>query len=244
MTHPLHVSEVFGPTVQGEGPAAGRACVFIRLGGCNLTCAACDTPYTWDGHRFNLRQEITPTPVDQVVNKVAALAPAACPNLVVISGGEPLLHQTKPGLRTLVDELTPVYEVHVETNGTLVPESWMATNPMVRWVVSPKLVGPLATDRVERRVVPHALNWWADATREGRAHFKIVVSGVGDLEQVAAFVDDYRIPHHRVYVMPAGDNTSDVINGGRAVVDDAVRYGFGVSLRAHVLLWPDETRGH
>lgn len=37
----LRVSEVFGPTFQGEGPSAGRPAVFVRLGGCNLNCSWC-----------------------------------------------------------------------------------------------------------------------------------------------------------------------------------------------------------
>ena len=44
------VSEVFGPTLQGEGPHAGRPCHFIRLGGCNLSCSWCDTPYSTGQH--------------------------------------------------------------------------------------------------------------------------------------------------------------------------------------------------
>lgn len=40
----LRVSEVFGPTIQGEGPAAGRAASFVRLMGCNLSCAWCVEP--------------------------------------------------------------------------------------------------------------------------------------------------------------------------------------------------------
>src|SRR5437764_321458 len=42
----LVVSEVFGPTAQGEGPALGRRCGFVRLGGCNLSCSWCFAPDT------------------------------------------------------------------------------------------------------------------------------------------------------------------------------------------------------
>jgi 7-carboxy-7-deazaguanine synthase len=34
----LVVSELFGPTLQSEGPSAGRLASFIRLSGCSLSC--------------------------------------------------------------------------------------------------------------------------------------------------------------------------------------------------------------
>src|SRR5690606_2170027 len=43
----LNVNEIFGITIQGEGPSMGRPCAFVRLFQCNLQCTWCDTPYTW-----------------------------------------------------------------------------------------------------------------------------------------------------------------------------------------------------
>jgi 7-carboxy-7-deazaguanine synthase len=63
---PLVVSEVFGPTIQGEGPHAGQRAAFVRLGGCNLTCTWCDTAYTWDARRYDLRAELHRVPITRV----------------------------------------------------------------------------------------------------------------------------------------------------------------------------------
>ena len=41
----IRVSEIFGPTVQGEGPQIGCPTYFIRTGGCDYRCSWCDTPY-------------------------------------------------------------------------------------------------------------------------------------------------------------------------------------------------------
>ena len=47
----LKVSEIFA-SIQGEGPSAGAAAVFLRLAGCNLRCHWCDTKYTWDWQNY------------------------------------------------------------------------------------------------------------------------------------------------------------------------------------------------
>jgi GTP cyclohydrolase I len=129
---PLYVAEVFGPTFQGEGPSAGQRAGFVRLGGCNLACTWCDTAYTWDARRYDLRAEIGPQSVAQLL---AALDAMAVP-LVVITGGEPLL-QTR-ALTPLVAALsTRGLRVEVETNGTRPPPGWPWAG--ITFNVSPKL---------------------------------------------------------------------------------------------------------
>ena len=39
----IRVSEIFGPTVQGEGALIGKPTVFVRTGGCDFRCSWCDT---------------------------------------------------------------------------------------------------------------------------------------------------------------------------------------------------------
>lgn len=100
----LWIQEIFD-TVQGEGPFVGMPCVFIRLGGCNLTCQWCDTDFessTW-----------TPS-IEEAVSKVSAIMPARS-QLVIITGGEPLRQNIVP----LLTELTSRgYRAQIETNGT------------------------------------------------------------------------------------------------------------------------------
>ncbi len=100
----LTVTEIFH-SIQGESSFAGRPCVFVRLAGCNLRCAWCDTPYSWEGGE--------PMSVAAVVERVLAYA---CP-LAEVTGGEPLLQPETPALvRALLDR---GLEVLVETNGSL-----------------------------------------------------------------------------------------------------------------------------
>lgn len=234
MTASLLVAEVFGPTVQGEGASLGRRASFIRLGACNLACTWCDTPYTWDRTRYDLRAEMTTRPaVDVLAEVIAHDTP-----LVVITGGEPLLQQHRSGWVALVEGLLAAgRDVEVETNGTLRPlRSW----PGVTFNVSPKLAfsgGPAGA-----RIVPDALRAFAGLAIEGRAVFKFVGRGASDVAAVVALVGDHGLPWGRVWVMPEGV-TADALAGHTAAIADAVvAAGFNLTTRLHVQAWGQERK--
>ncbi len=99
----LPIVETFH-SVQGEGAWVGTNAFFIRLGGCDVGCWFCDTKESW-----NLRRH----PQREIADLVAA-AIAANPAIVVITGGEPLMHD----LTELSDLLHNAgLRVHLETSG-------------------------------------------------------------------------------------------------------------------------------
>ncbi len=98
------VSEIFR-SLQGEGKNQGRPCTFIRLAGCNLRCAWCDTPYAREGG-----EEMS---VTQVLDRVWLLRGTH----ICITGGEPLL-QREEVLKLLEKFDLHGYTVEIETNGT------------------------------------------------------------------------------------------------------------------------------
>jgi len=117
----LQMAEIFY-SVQGEGHFTGTPAVFVRLAGCNLACAFCDTDYA-------LRYFAS---VGDVVRGVR-LAGGDCP-MVVLTGGEPL---AQAEAATLVDALcADGRRVHIETNGTLATELpadvWLTVSPKER----------------------------------------------------------------------------------------------------------------
>lgn len=231
----LPVSEIFGPTFQGEGPSSGRVAAFVRLGGCNLTCRDCDTPYTWDASRFDLRAELTSLTVEQILARLPA-AP-----LVVISGGEPTLYRDRAAMSTLLEALV-TRTVEVETNGTLDPypmDEWAH----VRFNVSPKLAGPMSDDDVGKRIRPAALTRYGQLARDRRAVWKLVVDGPESARQALELTDAYQVPRHRVWFMPAGTTIADTVGRARVVADAALAAGVNLTLRQHVVLWPDVARG-
>ena len=101
----MNVTEIFF-SLQGEGRNQGRPCLFIRLAGCNLNCAWCDTGYSrTGGHEMS---------VDAVLEQVWRKNPRC----VCITGGEPLLQELD--LRRLLEPLARRgTTIDIETNGTL-----------------------------------------------------------------------------------------------------------------------------
>jgi organic radical activating enzyme len=92
-------------TIQGEGFHQGRAAYFVRLGGCDVGCVWCDVKDSWDK---DAHPKFT---TDEIVFEIKKQTKSG---LVVITGGEPLMHQ--------LDELTAKlqsegFETNIETSG-------------------------------------------------------------------------------------------------------------------------------
>ncbi len=101
--HRLRLSELFC-SLQGESYLAGYRTGFIRLIGCNLRCAYCDTTFAYEGGKE--------TSVHSIIDKVRKMQVSR----LCVTGGEPLLQKNTPFLlRSLCDE---GYTVSLETNGS------------------------------------------------------------------------------------------------------------------------------
>ena len=97
------VMEAFA-TVQGEGAHTGTPSWFIRLGGCDVGCVWCDVKESWD-------PEAHPR---QSVEELVAAAVESGRKTVVVTGGEPAMHNLAP----LTDALRAAgLTAHIETSG-------------------------------------------------------------------------------------------------------------------------------
>lgn len=228
----LIVAESFGveqPTFQGEGPNSGEPALFIRLSRCNLTCGWCDTKYTWDWSQFDPRKESKRLTVADGL----AWALASEVELVVITGGEPLLQQNK--LIPLVHGLLAAGKrVEFETNGTIAPDPKLLAD-RTRFNVSPKLANSDVDE--DKRIVPDALEAFAAS---GRAVFKFVTRTVAELDEIGALVDRYGLDP--VWVMPEGTTPEGLIETTRVLAGAVAARRWHFTPRLHVLAFP-EARG-
>ncbi|MFE9367838.1 7-carboxy-7-deazaguanine synthase QueE [Streptomyces sp. NPDC006978] len=225
----LIVAECFGvevPTFQGEGPSCGHPALFIRLSRCNLTCAKCDTKYTWDWSQFDPRKESTKRSVANLV----AWAESSPVELVVITGGEPLIQQAR--LFPLIRGLMALGKrVEFETNGTIAPAPELVADG-VRFNVSPKLASFGVKET--KSIVPAALEAFVAS---GRATFKFVASTVADLDRVADLADTHRLAP--VWVMPEGTTPEAVTATARVLADAVAARHWHFTTRLHVLAFAD-----
>lgn len=230
----LPISEQFGPTLQGEGPYAGQTVQFLRTGGCNLSCSWCDTPYTWDATRFDLRKELTPKSGANIVHDLMPNIP------LVISGGEPLMHQTRAGFQYLL-ELAPAVgvDIHIETNGTLEPTRFTKQR-VTSFAVSPKL--PHAGEHRGRQNPALHAEWSKFAQKNPNVFMKVVVRDGEDVPGVAEWAKDLGWPRRQVWVMPLGTSTEDLLRNWTSIATAAAERGINATQRVHVLAWGD-TKG-
>jgi 7-carboxy-7-deazaguanine synthase len=206
----LDVTHIF-PTIQGEGPFAGIPSVFVRLGGCNLACAFCDTEF----------ETFEPMPLAAIIERVASLAIAndypQHTGLVVITGGEPLRQPIAP----LCDALLAAgYRVQVETNGTL----YRSLPAGVQIICSPKNstgkgYAPVRDDLLQR---VNALKFVVSAHMPG-------YTDIADVGQ-----SRYGIP---VYVQPMDEyDVARNADNIRHASQLAATGGYKLSMQAHKII--------
>ena len=164
----LPVMEYFY-TLQGEGYHQGRAAYFIRLGGCDVGYVWCDVKDSWDATKHPLQS------VAFLVSEVQK-TPA---KLVVITGGEPLLHN--------LDALTAALqaaglETNIETSGSSpLSGSW-------NWIC----------------LSPKKFKFPLEESVASASELKVVVFNKSDIEWAESFEKKVS-PNCKLYLQPEWD---------------------------------------
>jgi 7-carboxy-7-deazaguanine synthase len=132
----LKVHEIF-QTIQGEASYTGTPSVFIRLQGCPVGCAFCDTPLTWNPNpkiipiaamldKTEDEESCASMTVDQIIRQLDNYSARH----VVITGGEPAMYDLTELTTAIIDS---VRSVQIETSGTFeircAEDTWITVSP-------------------------------------------------------------------------------------------------------------------
>ncbi len=204
----LRVSEIFY-SLEGEGLHMGLPQVFVRLQGCTVGCAWCDTKYTWPGSGDG-SQAMTE---EQIIERVAARPGRR----VSITGGEPLEQDIRRLVRLLKERGCWVC---LETSGQYFEPEVMAAVDFISCDVK----GPSSGVAPNRKVVERVRR-----EHGSKCQFKIVVSGPEDL----AFAKEWA---HAPNLILQKDCYSKFEFAERVKAEfPGARYG----LQLHKILWGD-----
>ena len=171
----MEICEIFGNTIQGEGPYAGRPATFIRTAGCLAPfCDFCDSKFSW--------KKGVEMSINDIVDKVVDFYEESSCSLVVITGGEPYLQKD---LYKLIKHLNTLqFDVQIETSGKV----------KVRKSEAFVVLSPKQYDG--KFVVQNS------AIKNAKA-YKFVVDGEHEnFNNVINFIDNNKIKKEKCYLMP------------------------------------------
>lgn len=198
---PVRISEIFGPTIQGEGLLIGLPTVFVRTGGCDYRCSWCDTLHAVDSE---YRGDWKPMSTDDIWAEVTRLS-GGVPLTVSLSGGNPAI---QPLRRLIARGHRENYWFALETQGSIAKD-WFAELDYL--VLSPKPPSSgMDTDWA-------ALSNCLEAAGHGpKIALKFVI--FDDTDYAYARSASARYPHLPVYLQP-GNHTPPPPDDDDAIVD-------------------------
>lgn len=226
----MHLIELY-KSVQGESSFAGLPCIFVRLAGCNLRCAWCDSEYTFSGGK--------PFTQDEVVAQIEALAPC---RLVEFTGGEPML-QARELLPLMERLLSSGYTIMMETSG----ERPLAEVPKaVHKIVDVKCPGAGAAANSFRMENLGALTQ--------NDEVKFVISNRADYEFAREFIREYKLEQKAAQILlsPAFHKAPSLLRTAdnmtldpRHLVEWMLEDGLParLSLQIHKFIWEPQKKG-
>lgn len=198
---PIRISEIFGPTIQGEGLLIGVPTVFVRTGGCDYRCSWCDTLHAVDSQ---YREDWVPMSVDAIWQEVTRLS-ASRPLTISLSGGNPAIQPLGPLIEKGHRE---GYRFALETQGSLAKDWFGALDYLV---LSPK--PPSSGMQTDWTVFDNCV---AAAGDKPQMALKVVV--FDDVDYRYAREASARYPALPVYLQP-GNHTPPPPDDDAAVVD-------------------------
>ncbi len=209
--HTLNVHEIYR-TIQGETTRAGLPCVIVRLSGCDLRCAWCDTQYAAGD---------TPGTI-MTITEIGETAAELGPHLVCLTGGEPMLQQNAPRLAAYF--CAAGYTTLVETNG--VHDIAPLKEPIVR-IVDVKC----PSSGMSRHT-----NWYNLQHLRPTDEVKFVIAVREDYEYAREIVEKHRIDERcQILLSPVLDQLEPAHLAEWMLWDDLRAR---LQLQLHKYIWP------
>ncbi|WP_101924850.1 MULTISPECIES: 7-carboxy-7-deazaguanine synthase QueE [Luteimonas] len=207
----LKLTEVF-LSLQGEARDAGWPTVFVRLTGCPLRCAYCDTAYAFHGGDW--------WQMDAILAEVARHGVRH----VCVTGGEPLAQKRCAGLLSRLCDAG--YAVSLETSGAL---DISTVDPRVSRVLDIKTPDSRESHR----------NLWENlALLTAHDQVKFVICSRSDYEWARDVVATRGLPHRCDVLFSPSKGELSARELADWIVEDRLPVRFQMQL--HKLLWNDE----
>ena len=207
----VRISEIFF-SLQGESRSVGWPTVFVRLTGCPLRCAYCDTAYAFTGGERKT--------VAEILSAVRRYGP----RYVCVTGGEPL---AQPACLNLLDALVEAgYKVSLETSGAL---DVSGVNRKVVKVLDLKTPGSGEESR----------NRYANLDYlDAKDQVKFVIADAGDYAWAKAKLTEHRLPERCEVLFSPVASVQAAAELAEAILRDRLPVRFQVQL--HKILWGEK----
>ena len=209
----LRITEVF-TSLQGEALTSGLPTTFIRLTGCPLRCAYCDSSYAFQGG--------TPRSIDELLKEAQSVGVLR----VCVTGGEPL---AQPNCLPLLGALCDAgFEVSLETSGAM---DITGVDKRVSIVLDLKTPG---SGESSKNLLSNL------ALIRSKDQIKVVVTSEGDFRWFELFCDEHPAVFDAgvVWISPSyGEIDLRLL----ASLILASKYPYRMQLQLHKQIWGEES---
>ncbi|AXP09108.1 7-carboxy-7-deazaguanine synthase QueE [Campylobacter hepaticus] len=236
-------------SIQGEGKYSGKLAIFMRFAGCNFNCSGfgvkiskndkvllgCDTIKAVFTKEFQKNYENLNA--QKLFDRVITLKKHFNP-IVVITGGEPLIHHENPEFINFIKMLIKAnLQIHFESNGSI--EIDFDKYPFYK-----KCIFALSV-KLQNSGVAKNKRFNFKALKEIKMHakdsFYKFVLDVKTLNHSSLEIEEIikEVPN-QIFCMPMGENEQCIRKNAQEIAEFCIKNGYNYSDRIHIRLWNDK----
>ena len=236
-------------SIQGEGKRAGNVSIFVRLGGCNFSCAGFGVEYeTPDGEKkkgcdswYSVDKAFKHTwellDYKDMIKKINShIVPTHYKKAdIVITGGEPTMYwKDKDFQKVLRYYSSRGHHITIETNASISIEIIDDYQRDIAFSMSVKLA--VSGEKEHKRINIDNISNIASKTKE--SYLKFVVKDQSDVNEILELIQN--IPDLvDIYLMPLGETREALEKTRDFVMTSALNHGFMYTDRLHIIRWND-----